>query len=134
MADVGHEVAPDLFESPALRNVFDDGDHPERPPAVVDEPGTHSKCLPGRSVQVERALCRPLLPGVLQELGHRLGGERVTVPVVHEGHGAGIAEGDLSVFVTDDDALGQGVEGTTEPDRIRAGFGDRLSGLARHLL
>ena len=37
VADVGHEVAADLLEAPALGDVVDDGDHPEGAPPVVDQ-------------------------------------------------------------------------------------------------
>ena len=111
VADVGHEVAADLLEPAALRHVLDDGDDAERPSAVVDQPGAHGEGLAGRTVEVEGALGRALLPGVLQQLGHGLGGQGVAVAVVHEGHGPGVAEGDLAVLVAHDDPLGAGCRG-----------------------
>ena len=134
VAHVGHEVAADLLEPAALGHVLDDGDDPERAPAVVDEPGAHGQRLAGRSVEVEGPLGRAVLPGVLEQLGDRLGGQGVAVPVVHEGHGPGVAEGDLAVLVADDDALGEGVEGPAQPDGVGTGLGDGLGGVAGHLL
>ncbi len=77
VADVGHEVAADLLEAAPLRDVLDEGDHTERPPAVVDLAGADLQGAPGRAVQVERALGRALVPGVLEDVGHRLGGQGV---------------------------------------------------------
>ena len=74
------------------------------------------------------------MPGVLQQLGHGLGGQGVTVAVVHEAGGPGVAEGDLAVLVAHDDPLGQGVEGPPQPDGVRAGLGDGLGRLAGDLL
>ena len=73
VADVGHEVAPDLLEPPALGDVLDERDHAQWPPAVVDLAGADLEGAPGRAVQIERALGRPLVPRVLEQLGHRLG-------------------------------------------------------------
>ncbi len=132
MAHVGHEVAPDLLEPAALGHVLDDGDHPEGPAPVVDQPGPHGQGLAGRPVQVEGALGRAVLPGVLQQLGHRLGGQGVAVAVVHQRHRPGVAEGHVTVLVADDDPLGEGVEGPPQPDGVGAGLGHRLGGLAGH--
>jgi len=65
VADVGHEVTPDLFESPPFRDVLDHRDHAERPPTVVDEPGPDGECAPRRSIQIEAALGLTFVPGVL---------------------------------------------------------------------
>ena len=62
VADVGHEVAPDLLEPAALRDVLDQRDHPERPAAVVDLAGPHLQRAPRRPVEVEGALGRSLVP------------------------------------------------------------------------
>ena len=134
VADVGHEVPPDLLEAPTLGHVLDDGDDPEWPASVVDQPGPHGQRLAGRPVEVERPLGGPVLPGVLQQLGHRLGGQGIAVAVVHQGHGPGVAEGHVAVLVADDDPLGKGVEGPAQPDGVGAGLGDRLGGLAGDLL
>jgi hypothetical protein len=111
VAHIGHEVTADLLEPPSIGDVLDDGDHPERPPPVVDQPGPNDQRLAGRPVQVEGALGRPLPPCPLQQLGHGLGGQGVAVPVVHEIHGPGVAEGHLAVLVAHDHPLGEGVEG-----------------------
>ena len=44
VADVGDEVAPDLLETAPFGDVVDDGDHSERPLAVVDA----LRCAPTR--------------------------------------------------------------------------------------
>ena len=67
VADVGHEVAADLLEPAALRDVLDERDDPERPAPVVDLAGAHLQRAPGRAVEVEGALGRALVPGVLQD-------------------------------------------------------------------
>ena len=76
----------------------------------------------------------PSVPGVLEQLGDGLGGQGVTVAVGHEAHGPGVAEGHLAVLVADDHALGEGVEGPSQPDGVGAGLGHRLGRLAGHLL
>ena len=134
VADVGHEVAPDLLEAATFGDVLDDGDDPERPAPVVDEPGAHGQGLPGWAVEVEGALGGTLLPGVLEQLGDGLGGQGVAVPVVHQGHGPGVAEGDLTVLVADDDPLGERVQGPSQPDGVGTGLGDGLGGVAGHFL
>ena len=91
MADIGHEVAADLLEPAPLGDVLDECDHPERPPAVVDLAGPHLQGAPGRTVEIERALGRALVPGVLEQLGHRLGGQGVAVAADHQGVGAAVA-------------------------------------------
>ncbi len=134
VAHVGHEVPADLLQPPPVGDVLDDGDHAEGPPPVVDQPGPDGEGLAGRPVEVEGALGRAVGPGVLEELGHGLGGQGVAVPIVHQPGGPGVLEGDVAVLVADDDPLGQGVEGPAEPDGVRAGLGDRLGRLAGHLL
>ncbi len=107
VAHVGHEVAPDLLEPAALRDVLDQRDHPERPTAVVDLAGPHLQRPPRRAVEIERALGRALVPGVLEHLGHRLGGQGVAVPADHQGVGAPVAVDHGAVLVAEHDALGQ---------------------------
>ena len=60
-----------------------------------------------------------------------LGGQRVAVAAVHQGDGPAVAEDDLAVLVADDHALGERVEGPTQPDGVRAGLGDGLGGVFR---
>ena len=110
VADVGHEVAPDLLEPPGLGDVLDQRDDAQRPPAVVDLAGAHLERAPGRTVQVERALGRPLVPGVLEQLGHRLGGQGVAVAAHHERVGPAVAVDHGPVLVAEHDALGERVE------------------------
>ena len=81
MAHVGHEVAADLLEPAALGHVLDDGDHPERPAAVVDEPGAHGQGAAGGAVEVEGPLGALRRARRLEQLGDGLGGQRVAVPV-----------------------------------------------------
>ena len=121
--DVGHEVAADLLEAPALGDVLDERDHPERPASVVDLAGAHLQRAPRRAVEVERALGRSLVPGVLEDLGHRLGGEGVAVAADHQGIGAPVAVDHGAVLVAQDDALGERVERAPEPDGVGAGLG-----------
>ena len=66
VAHVGHEVAADLLEPAPFRDVLDERDHPERPAAVIDLARPHLQRAAGRSVQVEGALGRPLVPRVLE--------------------------------------------------------------------
>ena len=134
VADVGHEVAADLLEPAALRDVLDQRDHAERPAAVVDLARPHLQRAPGRPVEVERALGRSLVPGVLQDLGHRLGGQGVTVAADHQGVGAAVAVDHGAVLVAEDDALGEGVERAPQADGVGAGLGHGLGGPAGHLL
>ena len=134
VADVGHEVAADLLEPAALRDVLDERDDAERPAAVVDLAGPHLEGAPGRAVEVERALGRTLVPGVLEHLGHRLGGQGIAVAADHQGVGAAVAVDHGPVLVAQDHALGEGVEGAPQPDGVRAGLGDGLGGAAGHLL
>ena len=89
VADVGHEVAADLFEPASLGDVLDEGDDPERAAAVVDLAGPHLQGAPGRAVEIERALGRALVPGVLEQLGHRLGGQGVAMPARPSGRWPG---------------------------------------------
>ena len=134
VADVGHEVAADLLEPAALRDVLDERDHAERPAAVVDLAGPHLQRAPGRPVEVERALGRSLVPGVLEDLGHRLGGQGVAVAADHQGVGAAVAVDHGAVLVAEDDALGEGVERAPQADGVGAGLGHGLGGAAGHLL
>ena len=112
VAHVGHEVAADLLEPAALGDVLDHGDHPEGPPPVVDEPGPHRQGAAGRAVEVEGALGCPLVPGVLEQLGDRLGGQGVAVAAGHEGVGPGVAVDDGAVLVAQDDTLGEACRAT----------------------
>ena len=134
VAHVGHEVAADLLEPPALRDVLDQRDHAERPAPVVDLVRPHLQRAPGRAVEVERALRRALVPGVLEELGHRLGGEGITVAADHQGIGPAVAIDHGAVLVTEHDALGEGVEGAAQADGVRARLGHGLRGAAGDLL
>jgi hypothetical protein len=84
VADIGHEVASDLLQAAALGDVLNERDDPERAPTVVDLAGPHLQRAAGRPVEVEGALGRSLVPGVLKQLGHRLGGQRVAMAADHE--------------------------------------------------
>ena len=134
VADVGHEVAADLLEPASLRDVLNEGDDPERAAPVVDLAGAYLQCAPGRAVEVEGALRRALVPGVLEDVGHRLGGEGVTLAAHHEGVGPAVAVDDGAVLVAEHHALGQGVERAPEADGVRARLGHRLGGAAGDLL
>ena len=134
VAHVGHEVAADLLEAPAFRDVLDQRDHARGPAPVVDLAGPHLEGAAGRSVEVEGALGRTLVPGVLENLGHRLGGQGVTVAADHQGVGPAVAVDHRAVLVAEHDALGEGVEGATEPDGVGAGLGHRLGRTPGHLL
>ena len=134
VAHVGDEVAADLLEAPPLRDVLDHGDDAQRPPAVVDLAGPHLQGAPGRAVEVERALGRALVPGVLQQLGHRLGGQGVAVAADHQGVGPAVAVDHAAVLVAEHDALGERVERAPQPDGVRAGLGHGLGGAAGDLL
>ena len=134
VADVGHEVAADLLEPAALRDVLNERDHAERPPPVVDLAGPHLQRAPGRAVEVERALGRALVPGVLEDLGHRLGGQGVAVAADHQGVGPPVAVDHGAVLVAQHDALGQGVERAPEADGVGAGLGHGLGRAAGDLL
>ena len=134
VAHVGHEVAPDLLEPTPLRDVLDERDHPERPAAVIDLAGPHLQRAAGRSVQVEGALGRPLVPRVLEHLGHRLGRQGVAVAADHQGVGAPVAVDHGAVLVAQDHALGERVERAPQADGVRAGLGDGLGGATGHLL
>ena len=107
---------------------------PERSASVVDLVRPDLERAPRRSVEIECALGRTLVPGVFEQLGHRLGGEGVTVAADHEGIGPAVAIDDRAVLVAQDDALGERVEGAAQPDGVRARFGDRLGGAAGDLL
>ncbi len=61
------------------------------------QPGAHREGPAGRPVEVEGALGGALLPGVLEELGHRLGGEGVAVAAGHQPDRPCVPEGDLAV-------------------------------------
>ena len=134
VAHVGHEVAADLLEPASLGDVLNEGDDPERPPPVIDLARPHLQRAPGRSVEVERALGRALVPGVLEQLGHRLRGQGVAVAADHERVGAPVAVDHAAVLVAEDDALGQRVEGAPQPDGVGAGLGHGLGGAAGDLL
>ena len=134
VADVGDEVAADLLEPAALRDVLDQRDDAERPAAVVDLAGAHLERAPGRAVEVERALRGTLVPRVLEYLGHRLGGEGITVAADHQGIGAAVAIDHRAVLVAEDDALGERVERAPQADGVRARLGDGLGGAAGDLL
>ena len=134
VADVGHEIAADLFEPPALRHVLNERDDPEGTAAVVDLAGPHLESAAGRTVEVEGALGRALVPGVLEYLGHRLCSEGVTVAADHQRVGPSVAVDDRPVLVAQHHALGEGVEGAPEADGVGAGLGDRLCGTPRDLL
>ena len=134
VAHVGHEVAPDLLEPAALRDVLNEGDDPERPPPVVDLAGAYLQRAPGRAVEVEGALGRTLVPGVLQDVGHRLGGQGVAVAADHQGVGPPVAVDHGAVLVAEHDALGEGVERAAEPDGVRARLGHGLGRAAGDLL
>ena len=73
-------------------------------------------------------------PGVLEQLGHGLGRQRVAVPADHEGVGPPVAVDHRAALVTEDDALGESVEGAAQPDGVCARFGHRLGRTARDLL
>ncbi len=107
---------------------------PERPASVVDLARPDLQRAPRRTVEVERALGRTLVPGVLEQFGHRLGGQGVTVAADHQGVGAAVAIDHGAVLVAEDDALGEGVEGAAQADGVGARLGDRLGGAAGHLL
>ncbi len=134
MAHVGDEVPPDLLEPPPFGHVLDDGDHAERPPPVIDQPRPHGQSLARRSVEIERPLGRTVLPGIFEELGHRLSGQGIPVAVVHQGHRSRVAEGHLTVLVADDHPLRERVERPAQPDGVGAGFRDRFGSLAGHPL
>ncbi len=134
VAHVGHEVAADLLEPAALRDVLDQRDDAERPAPVVDLAGAHLQRAPGRAVEVEGALGRALVPGVLQDVGHRLGGQGVTVAADHQGVGAPVAVDHRAVLVAQHDALGERVERAAQADGVGARLGHRLGGPAGHLL
>ena len=93
VADVGHEVAADLLEAPALGDVLDDGDDPERPPAVVDQPRPHGQGA-ARAARRGRGCARPSPPcqAFSSSSVDGLGGQRVAVAVVHQRDGPGVAE------------------------------------------
>ena len=55
VADVGHEVAADLLEPAPFRDVLNEGDDAQRPPAVVDLAGPHLQRAPRRPVEIEGA-------------------------------------------------------------------------------
>ncbi len=133
VADVGHEIAADLLEPAPLRDVLDERDHAQRSPAVVDLAGPHLQGPSRRSVEIERALGRALVPGVLEQFGHRLGGQGVAVPADHQGVGPAVAVDDGPVLVAEDHALGQRVEGAPQPDGVGAGLGHGLGRPAGHL-
>ena len=134
MADVGDEVAADLLESAALGDVLDERDDAERAAAVVDLAGPHLERSAGWPVEIERALGQSLVPGVLEDLGHRLGGQGIAVAADHQGIGAPVAVDHRAVLVAEDHALGEGVERAPEADGVGAGLGHRLGGAARDLL
>ena len=128
VAHVGDEVTSDLFEAPALGHVVDGGDDPQGAPTVVDELRGHGQGAARRAVEVEGAVCRALLPRIGEQVDHGLRRQCVTVPAAHEPDGAGVAEHDRAVLVADDDPLGQGVEGASQPDGVRRRLGHGLSG------
>ena len=134
VADVGHEVAPDLLEPAPLRDVLDQRDHAQGTTAVVDLAGPHLQRAPRRTVEVEGAFGRTLVPGVLEQLGDRLGGQGVAVAADHQGVGPAVAVDDGPVLVAEDHALGQRVERAAEPDGVGAGLGDGLGRSAGDLL
>ena len=134
VADVRDEVAADLLEPAALRDVLDQRDHAERAAAVVDLARPHLQCAPGRPVEVERALGRSLVPGVLQDLGDGLGGQGVTVAADHQGVGAAVAVDHGAVLVAEHHALREGVERAPQADGVGAGLGHGLGGPTGHLL
>ncbi len=134
VAHVGHEVAADLLEPAPLRDVLNERDDPERPAAVVDLAGAHLQRAPGRAVEVEGALGRALVPGVLQDVGHRLRGQGVAVAADHEGVGPAVAVDHGAVLVAEHHALGEGVERAPEPDGVGARLGHGLGGAAGDLL
>ena len=134
VADVGHEVAADLLEAPALGDVLDHGDDAQRAAAVVDDLRAHRQGAPGRAVEVEGALGRPWRPGVGQEVDDGLGRQGVAVAAAHEAVGPGVAEDHLAALVADHDALGEGVEGPAEADGVGRGLGHRLGGPVGDLL
>ena len=110
VADVGHEVAADLLEPAALGDVLYQRDDAQGPPAVVDLAGSHLQGAPRWAVQIERALGRALVPGLLEQLGHGLSGQRVAVAADHERVGPAVAVDDGAVLVAQHDTLGQRVE------------------------
>ena len=126
VAHVGDEVAADLLEATTLGDVLDQRDDAEGAPAVVDLTGPHLERAPGRTVEVERALRGTLVPRVLENLGHRLCGEGITVAADHKGVGAAVAIDHRAVLVAEDDALREGVERAPQPDGVGAGLGDGL--------
>ena len=134
VADVGHEVAADLLEPAALGDVLYQRDDTQGPPAVVDLAGPHLQGPARWAVQIEGALGRALVPGLLEQLGHGLSGQRVAVAADHERVGPAVAVDDGAVLVAQDDTLGQRVEGAAQPDGVRARLGDGLGRTTGHLL
>ena len=92
VADVRHEVPPDVLEPAALGYVLDDRDHSEGALAVVDAVRPNHQGSPGRAVQLEHTLLVGAGRGLGEQLVDGLGGERIPVAAPHECDGLAVAE------------------------------------------
>ena len=134
VAHVGDEVAADLLEAPALRDVLDHGEHTELAAPVVDERGADVERASRRAVEVDGPLGAATAPCLCEQLGDRLGGDRVAVAAGHELLGVLVAVHDRAGLVAQHEAHRERVEGASQADRLRARLGDGLGGRSGHLL
>ena len=104
VAHVRDEVAADLLEAAALRDVLDHREHAELAPAVVDERRAHLQGAARRAVEVDRALRTPAAPRVGEQLGDRLGRDGVAIAARHELVGVLVAVDDGAGLVAEDEA------------------------------
>jgi len=92
VADVRHEVTPDVSEAATFGHVVDDRDHPESALAIVDAFGANNESAPGRPVQLEHPFLVSAGRCRCEELFDGLGSERVPVAASDESDGPAVAE------------------------------------------
>jgi PAS domain-containing protein len=124
----------DALAAQAVTELLQDAWHEGTAERTLDLYGPPRRTLQVRARQIDDGR-RPLgVIALIEDVGHRLGGEGVAVAADHQGVGAPVAVDHRAVLVAQHDALGQGVERPAEPDGIGARLCHRLGGAAGDLL
>ena len=132
VAHVGNKVAADLLEPTSLGDVLDHGDDPEGTPPFVDQPGPDGQGAPGWAVEVDLALGRSLVPHVLNQLGHCLGGRARRRDGWSSGAWPGRWMRRPCRYHDHSTTLGEGVERSPQADGVGARLSHRLGSRAGH--